>query len=33
MMSGILHDSWLDDVVTGLDRARKLNAFEERHLT
>ena len=31
-MSGILHESWLGEVVVGLDRVRKLNAFEEHYL-
>ena len=28
-MSGILHESFLGEVVAGWDRVRKLNAFEE----
>ena len=31
-MSGILHESWLGEVVAGWDRVRKLNAFEEHYL-
>ena len=31
-MSGILHESWLGELVAGWDRSRKLNAFEERYL-
>ena len=31
-MSGILHESWLGEVVAGWDCVWKLNAFEERYL-
>ena len=32
MISVILHESWLGEVVAGQDRVRKLNAFEECYL-
>ena len=32
MMTGILHESWLGDVLAGWDCVRKLNAFEEHCL-
>ena len=31
-MSGILHKSWLGEVVAEEDRVTKLNAFEDRYL-
>ena len=31
-MLGILHESWVGEVVAGWDRVRKLNSFEERYL-
>ena len=32
MMSDILHESWLGEMVAGWDLVKKLNAFEERYL-
>ena len=31
-MPGILHKSWLGEVVAGWDHIKKLNAFEECYL-
>ena len=31
-MSGMLHERWLGKLISGWDRARKSNAFEERYL-
>ena len=33
MVLGILHESWLGEVVPGWDRVTKLNAYEEGYLS